>query len=63
LPPVVRNPGLPIALERLGRRRAARAADRKPGCLLARPGSAASCLEGVRLGCRRPLKVAVLWPW
>ena len=54
VPTLARNPDLPLALERFGRRRAARAAAREVGCLLARPGSAASRLESVRLGRRRP---------
>jgi hypothetical protein len=53
LPRLAGNPGLGFARERLGRRRAATAAGRDAGCLLAPPGRAMSRLEGVRLACRR----------
>lgn len=51
LPRLAGNPGLPLARERLGRRRAATAAGRDAGCLLA--PRATSRLEGVRLARRR----------
>ena len=62
LPRLAGNPGLPLARERLGRRRAATAAGRDAGCLLA-PREAR---QAAWKACGSPavgLTVAVRFPW